>query len=104
MGHVFGSGMRRPAHLAPTRVSANACAADDFDAYDEAGQGNFDMALRFGLNPPRELAHCFLTALSRVERWTGFYECELDAMARDGGLHHPDRHGRHAPQSRGARR
>ena len=58
VGHVFGSGVRPPAPPEPTRVSANAC-ADHIDAYDEAGQGFFEMALRFGLNAPRERPHMF---------------------------------------------
>ena len=77
--------MRPPAPLAPTRVSANAC-ADDFDVYDEAGQGNFEMALRFGLNPPRERPHMFLTAIARVERWAGFYVRGHDAIGATVGF------------------
>ena len=101
--HAFGSGMRPPAPPEPTRVSANAC-ADHIDAYDEAGQGFFEMTLRFGLNAPRERPHMFLTALARVAQWAGFYVRRFVAFARYGVLHHHDHHGRHAGRSRGARR
>ena len=90
------------APVCPTRLTSHGLDRC-IDAYDAAGQGNFERALRFGLNAPRERPHCFLTALARVERSAGFYKRGLDAIARDGGLHHPDRHGRHAPRSRGAR-
>ena len=44
------------------------------------------MALRFGLNAPRERPHCFLTALARVERWAGFYERRPDALRATVGF------------------
>ena len=95
--------MRPPAPPEPTHVSANAC-ADHIDAYDEVGQGFFEMTLRFGLNAPRERPHMFLTALARVAQWAGFYVRRFVAFARYGVLHHHDHHGRHAGRSRGARR
>ena len=77
--------MRPRAPPKPTRVSANAC-ADHFDVYDEPGQENFEIALRFGLNPPRERPHIFLTALARVARWAGVYSRRLVALARNGAF------------------
>ena len=51
------------------------------DAYDQAGQENFDRALRFDLNATHELAHISLTALARVARWAGgFYARRLVAL------------------------
>jgi hypothetical protein len=44
------------------------------------------MALRFDLNPPRELAHTLLTALARSALCTGFYACILDALLRGGAM------------------
>ena len=44
------------------------------------------MALRFDLNPLRELAHILLTALARSAQCTGFYAWSLDARLRDGAL------------------
>ena len=44
------------------------------------------MALRFDLNPPRELANTFLTALARSAQCTGFYEWILDALSRARAL------------------
>ena len=85
MGHAFGSGMRPPAPPEPTRVSANAC-ADHIDAYDEVGQGFFEMTLRFGLNTPRERPHMFLSALARVVRWAGFYVRGHDAIGATSGF------------------
>ena len=52
------------------------------DAYNEARHKIFDMALRFDLNPPRELAHTLLTVLARSAQCTGFYEWILDALSR----------------------
>ena len=95
---------------APARSSrADACERQclcrpHIDAYDEAGQGFFEMTLRFGLNAPRERPHMFLTALARVAQWAGFYVRRFVAFARYGVLHHHDHHGRHAGRSRGARR
>jgi hypothetical protein len=40
------------------------------------------MALRFDLNPPRELPKTFLTALARSAQCTGFYAWILDALSR----------------------
>ena len=82
---MFGRGMRPPAPPDPTRACANAC-ADHFDVYDEPGQENFEIALRFGLNPPRERPHIFLTALARVARWAGVYSRRLVALARNGAF------------------
>ena len=76
---MFASRTHPPAPLAPTRVSANAC-ADHFDVYDEPGQENFESALRFGLNQPCKRPHLSLTALARVERWAGFYVHGNDAI------------------------
>ena len=53
------------------------------DAYDAAGQGNFDRALRFDSKAPRELPHISLTALARVAQWAGFYACSLVALVRN---------------------
>ena len=78
-------GMRPPGPLEQTRVSANAC-PDHIDAYDEAGQGFFEMTLRFGLNAPRERPHMFLTALARVARWAGFYVRGHDAIGATVGF------------------
>ena len=77
--------MRPPAPPEPTRVSANAC-ADHIVAYDGAGQGFFEMALRFGSNAPRELAHILLTALARLAQWAGFYVRRLVALVRNGAF------------------
>jgi hypothetical protein len=44
------------------------------------------MALRFDLNPPRELAHIILTALARSAQCTEFYACILDALSRGGAM------------------
>jgi hypothetical protein len=44
------------------------------------------MALRFGLNHPRELAHVSLTALARSAQRTGFYVRSFDALALGGAL------------------
>merc|ERR1712196_216803 len=54
-GHMFGRGMRPPAPPDPTRACANAC-ADHFDVYDEPGQENFEIALRFGVYSRRLVA------------------------------------------------
>ena len=76
---MLGSRVRPPAPLAPTGVSTNAC-ADDIDVYDAAGQENFERALRFDLNAPRELPHISPTALARVAQWAGFYARRLVAL------------------------
>ena len=52
----------------------------------EGGLTIFGMALRFDLNPPRELANTFLTALARSAQCTGFYEWILDALSRARAL------------------
>ena len=49
---------------------------------NDAGQGFFEMDLRFGLNEPCETAHICLTALARFAQWAGFYAWRLDALAR----------------------
>ena len=77
--------MHPPGPLEPTRVIAHAC-ADDIDAYDEAGQGFFEMALRFGLNAHREPAHISLIALARLAQWAGFYVRRLVALVRNGAF------------------
>ena len=46
----------------------------------------FEMALRFGLNRMRELAHISLTALARSAQRTGFYVHRVDALALGGAL------------------
>ena len=66
-------------------MSANAC-ADHIDASDEAGQGFFEMALRFGLNAPSERPHMFLTALARDARWAGVYVRGRDAIGATVGF------------------
>ena len=76
---VLASGSSSPAPARPTRLTSyglNRC----IDAYDEAGQENFDKALRFDLNATHELAHIPLTALARVARWAGFYARRLVAL------------------------
>ena len=80
-----GSRSNAAAPVCPTRLTSyglDRCT----DAYDAAGQGFFEMALRFGLNAPRERPHCFLTALARVERWAGFYERRPDALRATVGF------------------
>jgi hypothetical protein len=52
----------------------------------EGGLTIFGMALRFDLNPPRELANTFLTALARSAQCTGFYAWILDALSRARAL------------------
>ena len=42
------------------------------------------MKLRFGLNPPCEPAHIFLTALACSAQWTGIYTVCLDALLLSG--------------------
>ena len=44
------------------------------------------MALRFGLNVPRELAHISLIALARLAQWAGFYVRRLVALVRNGAF------------------
>jgi hypothetical protein len=52
----------------------------------EDGHTIFGMALRFDLNPTRELANTFLTALARSAQCTGFYACILDALLCGGAM------------------
>ena len=75
----MASRVPRPAPLLAMRLTSNAwhrC----IDAYDAAGQGNFDRALRFDSKAPRELPHISLTALARVAQWAGFYARRLVAL------------------------
>ena len=44
------------------------------------------MALRFGLNAPRERPHMFLTALARDARWAGVYVRGRDAIGATVGF------------------
>jgi hypothetical protein len=53
---------------------------------NDAGQGFFEMDLRFGLNEPCETAHIYLTALARFAQWAGYYACTLVALLRGGAL------------------
>jgi len=69
------------APLAPTAVHTYG-RTGGIDAYNEARHKIFDMALRFDLNPPRELAHTLLTVLARSAQCTGFYAWILDALSR----------------------
>ena len=50
------------------------------------GQEDFERALRFGLNSPRELADIYLTALARLAQWAGFYVRRLVALVRNGAF------------------
>ena len=68
-----------PAPARPTQLTSHGLDRC-IDAYDAAGQENFDMALRFGLNDARERPHMFLTALARVVLWAGFYARRLVAL------------------------
>jgi hypothetical protein len=52
----------------------------------EGGLTIFGMALRFDLNPPRELPNTFLTALARSAQCTGFYAWIVDALSRARAL------------------
>ena len=47
-------------------------------------QHSLCMTLRFGLNPPCEPAHIFLTALACSAQWTGIYTVCLDALLLSG--------------------
>ena len=68
-----------PAPARPTQLTSYGL--DTYiDVYDAAAQENFDRALRFDLNSPRELPHIFLTALARVAQWAGFYARRLVAL------------------------
>ena len=78
-GRALGSGGPPRAPLVPTAVCTHG-RTGDIDAYNEARHTIFDMALRFDLNPPRELAHIILTALARSAQCTEFYACILDAL------------------------
>ena len=50
------------------------------------GQEDFERALRFGLNSPRELADIYLTALARLAQWAGFYVRGHDAIGATSGF------------------
>ena len=49
-------------------------------------QQNFDRALRVDLSAHREQPNIFLTALSRVARWAGFYVRGHDAIGATVGF------------------
>ena len=83
MAPTCASRSNAAAPVCPTRLTSHGLDRC-IDAYDEAGQENFEMALRFGLNAPRKLPHISLIALARVAQWAGFYKCGLDALARNG--------------------
>ena len=71
-----------PAPARPTQLTSYGL--DTYiDVYDAAGQENFERALRFDLNAPRELPHISPTALARVAQWAGFYACSLVALVRN---------------------
>ena len=100
--HVFGSRMRPPGPLEPTRVSAHAC-ADRIDAYDRgwAKKHGDGIAFRF----ERALRACaHLSNRARSRRAMSRLLCASSRRARaQRRLHHPDRHGLHVRRSRGAR-
>ena len=100
--HVFGSRMRPPGPLEPTRVSAHAC-ADRIDAYDRgwAKKHGDGFAFRF----ERALRACaHLSNRARSRRAMSRLLCASSRRARaQRRLHHPDRHRLHVRRSRGAR-
>ena len=79
MAPACGSRSNAAAPVCPTRLTSHGLDRCT-DAYDAAGQGNFESALRFGLNQPCKRPHLSLTALARVERWAGFYVHGNDAI------------------------
>ena len=79
MAPACGSRSTAAAPVCPTRLTSHGLDRCT-DAYDAAGQGNFESALRFGLNQPCKRPHLSLTALARVERWAGFYVHGHDAI------------------------
>ena len=85
MAPTCASRSNAAAPVCPTRLTSHGLDRC-IDAYDEAGQENFEMALRFGLNAPRERPHMFLSALARVVRWAGFYVRGHDAIGATSGF------------------
>ena len=71
MAPACGSRSNAAVPVYPTRLTSHGLDRC-IDAYDAAGQGNFERALRFGLNQPRERPYLSLTALARVERSAGY--------------------------------
>ena len=85
MAPTCASRSNAAAPVCPTRLTSHGLDRC-IDAYDEAGQENFEMALRFGLNAPREPAHISLIALARLAQWAGFYVRRLVALVRNGAF------------------
>ena len=72
-----------PAPLPPMRLSCNGLNMC-IDAWNVAGQGFFDNALRFDLVQPCDNSNISLTVLFRVAQWTGYFVCCFDAHAHFG--------------------
>ena len=59
------------------------CRTACIDAYGRPGHTIFSMALRFDLNPTRELKNTILIALVCSAQCTGVLACIIDAISRD---------------------